>query len=656
MRLVVVGFLALGVAACGDNGDPPPADADPGPGNPYPLLQSVAPATIPAGSPTTTVTITGAGFMTEAVIVVDGFARASTTAAPESLTFELSADELLLPTLLEIAVVNPGPGGGVSRAAVVRVIEPNRAPTITAIAPDHIEVGSAGFDLTVTGADFLDGAVVRWNGADRPTTFVSETELVAAIADTDVATATTAMVDVVNPGPGGGPSASARPFYVFAISGDVGVVERVSLSSAGAELGDFSDFSAVSDDGRFVAWKSGDSEIVAGDDNNEHDAFVRDTCRGAPPGCVPTTIRASINADGSQMTGGEVEVVIASPDGRYVAFRSDAAPMVPGSVADSAYVRDTCLGAPPGCVPVTVAGSEVRVGGFDISDDGRYMTFLSSVRLVPEDQTDTGDDVYLRDTCLGQTGCTPSHILVSVDGAGMATGQSNTVSASATGRYVAFRSLAALDAGDANGVYDVYVRDTCLGAAPGCVPQTVRASVDSAGIGGTAPSWRPSIDPSGRFVAFLSDSVLAAGAVTSDIYLRDTCLGATGCTPSTVLISVMPAGGGAGNGRDVGPQAISDGGRYVLFASQTDGIDPRDDNGVVDVYVRDTCTGATGCSPSTVLISIMPTGLVANDASSSAGAWLSRDGRFASFSSRASNLIASDTNGVDDVFLATTGF
>jgi hypothetical protein len=647
------------VAGCGNDAGPPPADADPGFGNPYPQLQSIEPAVIPAGAPATTVALTGANFAADAVIVVDGVARAPATAAPEALTFDLSVDELLLPAVLEIAVVNPGPGGGVSRAVAVRVIEPNRPPTIVSIAPDHVDEGDPGFELTVTGADFLAGSVVRWNGADRPTTFVAETELRAQIAAADVAVASTAMVDVVNPGPGGGPSATTRPFFVFGASTGIGVVERVSVSDAGAELTNDSDYSAVSANGRYVAWKSNATGIVAGDTNGAYDAFVRDTCRSAPPGCVPTTVRASLDADGSEPMAGDVEQVIGSASGRYVGFRASFPPMVPGAEVDSAYVRDTCLGAPPGCVPQTVAGSVTEVETFDMSDDGRYVAFLAFQRLLPEDQVDMGYDVYVRDTCLGQTACTPSLSLVTVDGTGAAVGETFAVSISSTGRYVAFQSWSsALVAGDTNGRPDIFVRDTCLGAPSGCVPQVVRASVDTAGAGGPGDSYTPSIDPGGRYVAFMSFNVLAAGGGPSgDFYLRDTCLGTTACTPSTLLVSVMQAGGGAGNCRTIGPRAVADGGRYVVFVSSTDGIDPRDTNGEVDVYVRDLCLGAPGCTPSTVLLSINAEG-DAGDAGSgfNTGVGISRDGRFASFYSSATNLIPNDTNGEDDVFLAATGF
>ena len=54
-------------------------------------------------------------------------------------------------------------------------------PQITALNPQYITAGSAGFSLQVTGNKFATGSVVRWNGSDRGTTFVSDTQLQASI-------------------------------------------------------------------------------------------------------------------------------------------------------------------------------------------------------------------------------------------------------------------------------------------------------------------------------------------------------------------------------------------------------------------------------------------------------------------------------------------
>ncbi|MBI2526319.1 MAG: DUF2341 domain-containing protein [Candidatus Rokubacteria bacterium] len=83
----------------------------------------------------------------------------------------------------------------------------NPAPTLGAISPTSAVAGGAGFTLTATGSSFVSGSVVRWNGADRTTSFVSATQLQATIPATDLANPGTAQVTVFTPTPGGGTSA-----------------------------------------------------------------------------------------------------------------------------------------------------------------------------------------------------------------------------------------------------------------------------------------------------------------------------------------------------------------------------------------------------------------------------------------------------------------
>ena len=95
----------------------------------------------------------------------------------------------------------------------VSVIYDLPVPTITGLIPDHETVGHPGFPLTVNGTGFIISSVVRWNGEDRTTTYVSATQLTATISAADIASVGTASVTVFNPGPGGGES-NALPFTV----------------------------------------------------------------------------------------------------------------------------------------------------------------------------------------------------------------------------------------------------------------------------------------------------------------------------------------------------------------------------------------------------------------------------------------------------------
>src|SRR5439155_22274372 len=84
-------------------------------------------------------------------------------------------------------------------------------PTIAGIAPNAATAGSGAFTLTVTGAGFVDGSTVLWNSSGLATTFVSPTQLTAAVpaVDLDVAGAASYEVTVQDPVPSGvGPSSA----------------------------------------------------------------------------------------------------------------------------------------------------------------------------------------------------------------------------------------------------------------------------------------------------------------------------------------------------------------------------------------------------------------------------------------------------------------
>src|SRR5882672_2363280 len=83
---------------------------------------------------------------------------------------------------------------------------PNPAPALTALNPPSGVAGRQGFNLTITGSNLISGSVVRWNGTDRTTSFVSGTQLTASIPASDIAAAGSAQVTAFNPAPGGGTS------------------------------------------------------------------------------------------------------------------------------------------------------------------------------------------------------------------------------------------------------------------------------------------------------------------------------------------------------------------------------------------------------------------------------------------------------------------
>lgn len=222
---------------------------------------------------------------------------------------------------------------------------------------------------------------------------------------------------------------------------------------------------------------------------------------------------------------------------------------------------------------------------------------------------------------------------------------------SADGRYVAFQSDSTnLVPGPATGFFDIYLRDTCIGAVTGCTPTTTRISVANDGSLPNGNSRSPAISASGRYVAFDSSATnLFPGSTqtgtggAADVFVRDTCLGVTsGCVPTTILVSVASDGSqptgtypSYGDSRDA---AISADGRFVAFNSAATNLVPNDTNGSLDVFVRDTCIGvASECSPRTSRVSVADDGSQSNAPTCCPS--ISADGRYISFISEATNLV-----------------
>jgi IPT/TIG domain len=128
----------------------------------------------------------------------------------------------LLFASLVLAVPACDGGGGATGS------DPNPVPTLNGVDPEVVAPGSPAFTLTVTGTNFVKGSVVRWADADRPTTFVSSTQLTAQIASVDVANYGEKIITVANPAPGGGAS-NAMLVVVGVFGANITALEPDSL-------------------------------------------------------------------------------------------------------------------------------------------------------------------------------------------------------------------------------------------------------------------------------------------------------------------------------------------------------------------------------------------------------------------------------------------
>ena len=150
--------------------------------------------------------------------------------------------------LAVVALLFTGCGGGAAESSNPPPSNGSQAtPTISSISPDGGAAGGAGFTLTVNGTNFVAASAVTFNGSAAVTTFVSETQLTAAIPAASIALRGNAAVTVTNPVPGGGVS-NAIDFAITSAGGSSGPnpvptisVIYPSCGPAGEEFVDGSD-------------------------------------------------------------------------------------------------------------------------------------------------------------------------------------------------------------------------------------------------------------------------------------------------------------------------------------------------------------------------------------------------------------------------------
>ncbi|HUR78258.1 MAG TPA: hypothetical protein VMZ22_09950 [Acidimicrobiales bacterium] len=327
----------------------------------------------------------------------------------------------------------------------------------------------------------------------------------AARAATFSTTGTTALVSAADGAPGNDTSYSAAvsadgrysAFSSWAsnlVAGDgntfrdvfvrdnvSGGIERVSLGVNGE--GDFDSIApALSNDGRYVAFQSYATNLVA-DNNAVDDIFVRDTA-------TDTTTRVSVASDGTEADQESATPAI-SGDGRYVVFRSSATNLVAGDTngVDDVFMHDTVSATTTRVSLGSSGGSSPAISG-----DGRHVAFAS------------GGTVFVRDLIANTT----THVT---------TAASDNPSISADGRYIAYESRSQV------WLYDA-VNHT-----------TVRVS-----NGGDTFAGAPAISGDGRYVAFYS---------AAEVFVRDTIANTT--TRIAGASSYSPA--------------VSGDGQYIAFES-----------------------------------------------------------------------------------------
>ncbi len=327
-----------------------------------PTLTSLNPTATFVGSGDFTLTALGTGFCAGTQLRVNSVPRASTVVSQTQISTTITAADLTAAGSLQLSVVT---ADGVISNNLPLTINNRPAPTITNLAPASILNGSPAFTLTVNGTGFFAQSKVRWNGAERATTFVSATQLTAAISAADVALAGSAEVTVATPAPGGGTSNAVN----FAITGLEADVAPRPTGNGSLTTADWVQM------GRFYV----DADTPApGSEFQRADCFPVNT-----KGDGRITIGDWVQG-GRFAVGLDAPVAVGGPTGRFFALLPGLIPnlMTAGSEAETRIVRarDTLFQrGQVGVVQIELDGQGTENAlAFSLNFDPKQMSFLDA--------------------------------------------------------------------------------------------------------------------------------------------------------------------------------------------------------------------------------------------------------------------------------------
>ena len=417
----------------------------------------------------------------------------------------------------------------------------------------------------------------------------------------------------------------------LAAKDDLILISRAS-GPAGAPVDGDAGRSSISAGGGQVAFDTEANNLSAEDNDALANIFVRDASTD-----VTTLVSRATGVAGAAADGNSFGPAI-SADGRFVAFESAADNL---SADDdngfqNIFVRDLAANTTTLVSRASGAGGAGANGTStapDISVDGRYVVFQSAADNLSAADNNAFTNIFVRDLVANTTTLVSRR--AGPNGAG-ANDNSRSPTISGEGGRIAFDSDANnLSTEDDNGPANVFVRD--LAAATNTL---VSRATGPAGVGGNADSGTADISPSGRFVAFGSDANNLSGDddnAVGNIFLRDLD------ESSTALASRASGPGGAGADSSSSFPVVSDNGR-VAFQSLANNLSAADNDAVPNVFVRDALADTTEL----VSRAAGPGGVAANQ--SSVAPATSGDGRYVTFQSFATNLVAGAGGGPFNVY------
>jgi len=619
-----------------------------------PLIASLSPTTASPNGAVFTLTVNGSNFVSGnannpampnppppfsgSVVAWNGSPRTTAFVSSTQLTAQITAADIVGASCNGVSVFTyTGGGNEIFSPAVSFISSSTNAPAICSLSPASVVAGASDFTITVSGASFAANSTVKWNNSARTTTFVNANTVQATIKAADVANAGVEPVTVAN---SGGRSTPALNFSILPTPPVTPTITSVTPANA-------------------TAGGAGFTLTVTGTN------FIRDSVVDWNGAARTTTFKSATSLQAQILstdiaTVGTIEITVLNTSLNGAAAFSQPFPFTINATAGAAAKF-------PQVISVSLAGgpadgpSEAPA----INSAGRYVAFYSQAKnlITPA----VSGNIFVRDTCVGATNCSPKTLAVDLapDGSAPNGKSSRQVSISGDGRFVAFVSratnLVASNAAVSLGYWELYVRDLCVGAnAPsGCTPHTEIISTCPEGEAASGPSTSPSLSGDGRFVAFISAAtnlVAEKSSLLPQAYVRDTCAGPTAtkaCVARTVVVPVDDEDRVAG--AQAGRPAISSDGRYValeMWAAKSAAQNPASTSQIV---LADTCMGIdapVSCDASAERISYAPDDSTLGGVNISPS--LSSDARFAVFESQPSDFSTGNAAHVSRAYLRDT--
>ena len=474
--------------------------------NPIPAITTISPTSAAAGGAAFTLTVNGSNFVTGSVVRWNGSDRPTAFISASQVSAQIPASDIAVAGTAAITVFNPAPGGGASNSLTFTIT----GPTITTISPNSADTGGAAFTLTVNGSNFLTGSVVNFAGVARATTFVSPSQLTAAIPAAAITTARIAAVTVTNPTPSGGASnpvnftigrflprfayvanAGSNDVSMYTINATTGALTAIAPATIAA--GRFPNAVAVDPSGRFAYVATLDLDAVS--------MYTINATTGA------------LTSIGTTVTGGgSANSVAVDPSGRFA--------YVAGADNDfgfSSFVSMFTINATTGVLTsIGAIDAGITPASVAVDPSGRFAYAASNAFSVGE----TGN-VFMY-TINATTGALTSMgtIAAGIDPASVAVDPSGRFA------YVANAELSGGIGGTGN--VSMYTIDVTTGALTSI--GTIAAGSNPASV---------AVDPSGKFAYVANGGSNSVSMYTIDVTTGAlTSIGtiAAGTTPRSVAI------------------------------------------------------------------------------------------------------------------------